>query len=72
MKRLYALLSATLMTLAIATAQADDHSAPATMVGFVYNFNVSNPAGVVEAALYLKGHRPCRRWRAPWGIVVPT
>ena len=49
MKRLFTLLSATPMTLATATARADDHAARATIVGFVYNFNVSNPAGVVEA-----------------------
>ena len=64
MKRLYALLSATLMTLAIATAQADDHSAPATMVGFVYNFNVSNPAGVVEALT--------EYWNSPTGKKNPA
>jgi len=49
MKRLLALLSASLMALASTAVQADDHASPGNIVGFVYNFNVSNPAGVVEA-----------------------
>ena len=49
MKRLFALLSASLLAFATTTVHADDHAAPANIVGFVYNFNVSNPAGVVEA-----------------------
>ena len=64
MKRLFTLLSATLMTLATATAQADDHEAPATIVGFVYNFNVSNPAGVVEALT--------EYWNSPTGKKNPA
>lgn len=49
MKRLIALVSAAIITLATTTVHADDHAAPANIVGFVYNFNVSNPAGVVGA-----------------------
>lgn len=64
MKRLFALLSATLMTLATAGAQADDHAAPANIVGFVYSFDVTNPSGVVEALT--------EYWNSPTGKKNPA
>lgn len=64
MKRLFALISAALMTLATTTVHADDHAAPANIVGFVYNFNVSNPAGVVGALT--------EYWNSPTGKKNPA
>ena len=64
MKRLFALLSASLLAFATTTVHADDHAAPANIVGFVYNFNVSNPAGVVEALT--------EYWNSPTGKKNPA
>ena len=49
MKQLSSLLSVFALIFAINLANADDHSSSDNIYGFVYNFNVSNPAGVVEA-----------------------
>ena len=64
MKRLFALLSASLLAFATTTVHADDHAAPANIVGFVYNFNVSNPASVVEALT--------EYWNSPTGKKNPA
>ena len=49
MKQLSSLLSVLALIFAVNVASADDHSSSDNIYGFVYNFNVSNPAGVVEA-----------------------
>ena len=49
MKQLSSLLSVFALIFAVNVANADDHSSSDNIYGFVYNFNVSNPAGVVEA-----------------------
>ncbi|MDA9256375.1 hypothetical protein N9P41_00455 [Pseudomonadales bacterium] len=49
MKKLSSLFSILAMMFAMNAANADDNVNSNDIVGFVYNFNVSNPAGVVEA-----------------------
>ena len=52
MKQLSSLLSVFALIFAINLANADDHSSSDNIYGFVYNFNVSNPAGVEALTEY--------------------
>jgi hypothetical protein len=49
MKKLSSLFSIFAIMFATSAANADDHANSNDIVGFVYNFNVSNPEGVVKA-----------------------
>ena len=64
MKKLSTVFSMIAIMFLTNTACADDHASSDNIYGFVYNFNVSNPAGVVEALT--------EYWNSPLGKKNPA
>ncbi len=64
MKKLSTVFSMVAIIFLTNTACADDHASSDNIYGFVYNFNVSNPAGVVEALT--------EYWNSPLGKKNPA